>query len=113
MMATEILHQLKHENILLKIILIILSVLFLATNAFWICNTYTETQVQAMTIHDFTEPELEHFRDLCNFTPLERQVFDIRAKGDSLEMIAEDLGYSAEYLKKVSQKVNNKIIRVL
>ena len=34
-----------------------------------------------MKICDFTKPELDKFRDQCNFTEDERQCFDLKAKG--------------------------------
>ena len=34
-----------------------------------------------MKICDSTKPELERFRDQCNFTEDERQCFDLKAKG--------------------------------
>ena len=33
-----------------------------------------------MRICDFTVPELNRFRDQCNFTDIERKCFDLKAK---------------------------------
>ena len=66
-----------------------------------------------MLISDFTVPELEHFREQCNFVGNEVQVFELRSKGVPLERIAEQLNMSYEGIKKVSSKVNRKINRVL
>lgn len=33
-----------------------------------------------MKVYDFTEPELERFRETCNFTAEERELFDYRSK---------------------------------
>ena len=44
-----------------------------------------------MTISNFTKPELDYFRDNCNFVNLESDVFEMRASGYTLEYIAEQL----------------------
>ena len=66
-----------------------------------------------MTISEFTKPELDHFRNNCNFTILEFELFNRRAKGVSLEHIAEELSISVDYARKISQKVNRKILKVI
>lgn len=66
-----------------------------------------------MIVSDFTVPELDRFRDKCNFVGNELMVFELRSQGIPLERIAETLNMSVENVKKVSRKVNNKIIRVI
>lgn len=66
-----------------------------------------------MVVSSFTVPELNYLRDNCNFVGTESDVFELRSKGIPLEEIAELLNMSAEGIKKVSRKVNNKITRVL
>lgn len=66
-----------------------------------------------MTISDFTVPELDYLRSQCNFVNLEIDVFEQRSKGITLETIAENLNISVDYARKLSQKVNKKIIKVL
>lgn len=66
-----------------------------------------------MIIKDFTEPELEYFRKTCHFVDDERKVFELRSDGIPLEQIAEMLNLSVDGVKKISQKVNRKIIKVL
>lgn len=66
-----------------------------------------------MVVSSFTVPELNYLRDNCNFVGTESDVFEMRSKGIPLEEIAELLNMSAEGIKKVSRKVNNKITRVL
>ena len=65
-----------------------------------------------MIISDFTVPELNHFRNQCNFVGNETNVFELRSQGVPLEEIAERLNMSVEGIKKISRKVNNKIERV-
>lgn len=65
-----------------------------------------------MIVSDFTVPELDRFREQCNFVGNEIQVFELRSQGIPLEQIAEYLNMSVEGIKKVSQKVNNKILRI-
>ena len=66
-----------------------------------------------MIVSDFTVPELDHFREKCNFVGCEKQVFELRSQGISLEQIAEDLDMSVEGIKKISRKVNNKIMKTV
>lgn len=66
-----------------------------------------------MIISSFTEPELEYFRKNCNFIGDEIFVFEFRSQGLSLEQIAEVLNLSVDGVKKISRKVNRKIIKVL
>ena len=66
-----------------------------------------------MTISNFTKPELDYFRDNCNFVNLEIDVFDLRSNGYTLEYIAEKLNISYDYARKLSQRINKKIIKVL
>jgi len=66
-----------------------------------------------MIISDFTKPELDMFRDACNFVGNERTLFELRSQGVPLEQIAETLDMSVTGINKISQKVNKKIRRVL
>lgn len=66
-----------------------------------------------MRIPDFTLPELEHFRNTCNFTVSEREFFEYRNQEYTLEQIAELMNVSVPTAKRLSKKVNSKIIRVL
>lgn len=66
-----------------------------------------------MTISNFTKPELDYFRANCNFVNLELDVFELRSKGYTLEYIAEKLNISSDYARKISQRVNKKIIKVI
>ena len=65
-----------------------------------------------MKIYDFTIPELDYFREKCNFTPEEKEVFEYRAKNMSLEYIAEIMNISVSTAKRISRRVNKKIIKV-
>lgn len=66
-----------------------------------------------MKICDFTMPELERFRKECNLTKEERLLFDMRAEDIPLEQCAEKMNLSISAVKAKSQKINNKIKRVL
>ena len=65
-----------------------------------------------MIVSDFTVPELDRFREQCNFVGNESNVFELRSKGIPLEEIAESLEMSVENVKYISRKVNNKILRI-
>lgn len=66
-----------------------------------------------MNIADFTVPEIEYFRKNCNFIGLEKDLFEMRVSGNTLDEIAEALNISRDWAGKLSQKVNRKIIKVL
>ena len=66
-----------------------------------------------MIIKDFTEPELDYFRQNCHFVGDELTLFELRSDGVPIEQIAEMLERSVDGTKKISQKVNRKIIKVL
>lgn len=66
-----------------------------------------------MIVSDFTKPELNYFRENCNFVGTESRVFELRSQGITLEEIAETLNMSVEGIRKISRKVNSKITRVL
>lgn len=65
-----------------------------------------------MKIYDFTVPELDFFRAQCNFTTEERALFDMRSANIPLEQCAENMNVSLSTIKRISKKVNSKIIRV-
>jgi len=65
-----------------------------------------------MVIADFTKPELDYFREHCNFVGYERELFEMRSQKIPLEIIAERLGYTTDGIKGLSRKVNNKIVKV-
>jgi hypothetical protein len=65
-----------------------------------------------LKIYDFTVPELNYFRDYCNFTEEERILFEYRAKNIPLETCAEIMNVSLSTAKRISKRINNKIIKV-
>lgn len=65
-----------------------------------------------MNITNFTKIELDFFRNNCNFTRIEKELFEYRAKEYTLEECAELMNVSVSTAKRISKKVNNKIIRV-
>ena len=65
-----------------------------------------------MKVYDFTVPELNYFRKQCNFTTDERTLFEYRSKNIPLEQCAELMNVSVSTVKRLSRKVNSKIIRV-
>ena len=65
-----------------------------------------------MVISDYTVIELQYFREHCNFVGNEQELFELRSRGIPLERIAEQLNMSVEGVKKISRKVNNKIMKV-
>ena len=66
-----------------------------------------------MQLHDFTVPELNKFRELCNFTPDELQYFELRSKYKSNVQIAMIMHISEAKVSKLARKVKDKIIRIV
>ena len=62
---------------------------------------------------EFTEPECEWFWSICNFTPDERKVFDLRVKDNSRIEIAMKLGMSESTVDRRIRGIKKKIHKVL
>ena len=63
--------------------------------------------------NEFTEPECEWFRRVCNFTPDERKVFELRVKDHSIIEIAMDLDMSESTVNRRIRGIKRKIHKVL
>ena len=66
-----------------------------------------------MQIYDFTVPELNRLRELCNFSDAELEYFNLRAKHKSNIEIALTMHVSEGQVSKLARKVKDKIKRVL
>lgn len=64
-------------------------------------------------IYDFTEPELQFFRDQCNFTPEELEYFELRSKDKKNYQIAMEMCVSESKVYSLSKKVKSKMKRVV
>lgn len=60
----------------------------------------------------YTQPEIDEFITLCNFTPREREVFEARAKGQSVIEARFSLSLSERTVERESAKIRTKIARV-
>lgn len=66
-----------------------------------------------MKIRDFTKPELDKFRELCNFTDDEMSYFNLRARDKSNVEIALEMNVSEAQVSKLAKRVKSKILRVI
>lgn len=66
-----------------------------------------------MQIYDFTTPELDKLRELCNFSDAELEYFNLRAKHKSNVEIALTMHVSEGQVSKLARKVKDKILRVI
>ena len=66
-----------------------------------------------MQIRDFTVPELNMFRELCNFTDDELVYFNLRAKDKSNVQIALEMNVSEAQVSKLARRVKDKMLRVI
>lgn len=65
-----------------------------------------------MQVYDFTVPELNKFRELCNFSNDELEYFNLRAKHKSNVEVALTMNVSEGQVSKLARRVKDKIIRV-
>lgn len=66
-----------------------------------------------MRIYDFVEWELQKFRNECNFTEEESQVFELKAKNKSNEYISQTMHISIAKTARLVKRVKNKMIKVI
>lgn len=66
-----------------------------------------------MKIRDFVEDELQMFRNKCNFTDEELQVFNLRAKDVSYTSIAYQLNMSESKVYALAKRVKKKMLKVI
>ena len=66
-----------------------------------------------MKLCDFTKPELDKFRELCNFTEDESEYFELKSKDKSNVQIAQVMHISESKVSVLARKVRKKIIRVI
>ena len=66
-----------------------------------------------MKIYSFTQPELDVFRRLCNFTDDEREYFELKARNKSNVEISIAMNVSEPQVSKLARRVKDKIIRIL
>ena len=60
----------------------------------------------------FTKEEKEHIKELCDFTPTEEMLFDLRKKEKSLEECAEIMHVSTKTAGRINVKMQHKILKV-
>ena len=66
-----------------------------------------------MKIYEFTKPELDYFREQCNFTDEELEYFNMKARDKSHVEIAMKMNVSKDKVAKLSKRVRDKMIRVI
>ena len=68
---------------------------------------------RCMKIRDFTVPELNRFRELCNFTEDEMLYFNLRSQDKSNVQISLELHVSEAQVSKLAKRVKSKMKRIL
>lgn len=69
--------------------------------------------MKRIKICDFTKPELDKFREVCNFTDDEQEYFELRSKNKSNIAISMTMCVSERTVNRLSNKVTQKIIKSL
>jgi DNA-binding NarL/FixJ family response regulator len=63
--------------------------------------------------YQFTEPELQMFREKCNFSEDEMRYFNLRAKHLSNLQISFEMNISTSTVSNIAKRVKNKMIRII
>ena len=66
-----------------------------------------------MQPYDFTVPELNKLRELCNFDEQELEYFNLRARHKSNTFISIEMNVSEGQVSKLAKRVKDKIKRVI
>ena len=66
-----------------------------------------------MKIYDFVEQELQYFRQECNFTDDELQVFELKARNKSIVQISMQMNISEAQVSKLTSRIKRKILKVI
>ena len=64
-----------------------------------------------MIISELTYSEADYLQAVCNFTPDENELFELRLQGLTLDECAERMNRSLDSVKQISRKVNKKITK--
>lgn len=63
-------------------------------------------------IYDFTKREIDYFRENCNLSPPERELFELRNQYYTLEQAAEKMNISSKTAYRLNKKIKQKIVKV-
>ena len=64
-------------------------------------------------LYDFTVPELDKFRTLCNFSDAELEYFNLRSRHKSNIEISMTMHVSEAQVSKLAKRVKDKIKRII
>ena len=65
-----------------------------------------------MKICDFTKPELDKFREQCNFTDEELQCFELKARNKTNTELSLTLNMSESKVSAIMKKIRTKIFKI-
>ena len=66
-----------------------------------------------MIVHDFTKKEIDYLLEECNFTEQEKELFLLRSRDFTLQDCSAKMDFPMCTIKKLSQRVNKKIIKAI
>lgn len=64
-------------------------------------------------VYDFTQPEIDYILSMANFSPPEREFFNLRNEYLTLEQAAERMNISPTTAYRINKKMKFKILKVL
>lgn len=62
---------------------------------------------------EFSKPEVDHFKEVCNFTIQEEKILDLRLKGLSITEISIAIPTSESTVNRRIKSIKRKIYKVL
>ena len=65
-----------------------------------------------MKLSDYTVPELNKYKDLCNFSEEEMEYFNLKSKGKSNVQISIAMSVSEPKVSLLARKVKEKIRKI-
>lgn len=72
-----------------------------------------ELNQQELKKLDFNKFEYKYFIENCNFTPREKQILDLRRKGESIIAISMETYLSVRTVNYEIKRIKHKILKVI
>lgn len=76
-------------------------------------NIIKDNPIIKFKFREFVKPELDKFREECNFTDDELEYFEYKVRDKSNVYIAQQMHISEAQVSKIALRVRLKIIRVV
>ena len=75
-------------------------------------NNKEAIPANSVKIRDLVQPEMDYYKEKCNFTPDELRYFELKAKDYSNVQISLEMLISERTVSELSKRVNRKMDKV-